>query len=52
MKDILGIEIGNKTVKFAEFRRGTLRNFVAVTVPDNVVVNDSLIAFEAMGDLI
>ncbi|MCR5095922.1 MAG: pilus assembly protein PilM [Erysipelotrichaceae bacterium] len=52
MKDILGIEIGNKTVKFAEFRRGTLRNFIAVTVPDNVVVNDSLIAFEAMGDLI
>ncbi len=52
MKDILGIEIGNKTVKFAEFRRGTLRNFVAVTVPDNVVVNDSLIAFEAMGALI
>ena len=52
MKDILGIEIGNKTVKFAEFRRGTLRNFVCVNVPDNAVMNDALVAFEAMGDLI
>ena len=52
MKDILGIEIGNKTVKLAEFRTGTLRTFVSVNVPDNVVVNDALIAFEAMGDLL
>ena len=52
MKDILGIEIGNKTAKFAQFKRGKLNKFVAAELPDNVVINDELVAFEAMGDII
>lgn len=52
MKDILGIEIGNKTVKFAEVKRGVLRNFAYVEMPENIVVNDALVAFDAMSQLI
>ncbi len=52
MKDILGIEIGNKTIKIAQLRRGVLRNFVAVNLPDNVVINNELVAFDAMSDIL
>ncbi|MBR2787552.1 MAG: pilus assembly protein PilM [Erysipelotrichaceae bacterium] len=52
MKDILGIEIGNKTIKIAQLRRGVLRNFVAVNLPDNVVIDNELVAFDAMSDIL
>ncbi|MBR2788117.1 MAG: pilus assembly protein PilM, partial [Erysipelotrichaceae bacterium] len=52
MANILGIEIGNKTVKVVEIKGNTLRNFAAVNLPDNIVVNNELVAFEAMGDLL
>ena len=34
MKDLLGIEIGNKTIKFAQMRNGSLRNFALVDLPE------------------
>ena len=52
MANILGIEIGNKTVKVVEIKGNTLRNFAVVDLPDNIVVNNELVAFEAMGDLL
>ncbi|MBR5341372.1 MAG: pilus assembly protein PilM [Erysipelotrichaceae bacterium] len=52
MANILGIEIGNKTVKVVEIKGNTLKNFAVVDLPDNIVVNNELIAFEAMGDLL
>ncbi|MBP5279543.1 MAG: pilus assembly protein PilM, partial [Erysipelotrichaceae bacterium] len=52
MANILGIEIGNKTVKVVEIKGNTLKNFAAVDLPDNIVVNNELVAFEAMGDLL
>ncbi|MBR0417546.1 MAG: pilus assembly protein PilM [Erysipelotrichaceae bacterium] len=52
MKDILGIEIGNKTIKIAQLHRGVLRNFVAVNLPDNVVIDNELVAFDAMSDIL
>ncbi len=52
MANILGIEIGNKTVKVVEIKGNTLKNFAAVNLPDNIVVNNELVAFEAMGDLL
>ena len=51
-KNILGIEIGNKRMKIAEFRGGELQDFFTVDIPENMVVDDELIAFEAMGDLL
>lgn len=52
MKDILGIEISNKTVKFVEIKRNSLRNFAVVELPDNIVVNGQLIAPEAMSEVL
>ena len=42
MATILGIEIGNKTVKVVEIKGNTLKNFAAVNLPDNIVVNNEL----------
>ena len=51
-KDIIGIEIGNHTAKFAEMRRGKLNRFVSVDLPDNIVMGDNLVSFEAMTEII
>ncbi len=50
--NLLGIEIGNRRVKFAEMKNGAIRSFFILDLPDNVVIDGELIAFEAMGDLI
>ena len=52
MKDLLGIEIGNKTIKFAQMRNGSLRNFALVDLPDDVVINNELVAYEAMSEIL
>lgn len=51
-KDIIGIEIGNHTAKFAEMKRDKLSRFISVDLPDDIVIGDNLVSFEAMGEII
>ena len=48
MKNIVGVEIGNKTLKLVEVKNGSISNFVVEDLPDDVVINGQLIAFEEM----
>ena len=52
MKNILGVEIGNKTLKLVEVKKGSISNFAVVDLPDNAVINGELIAFEEMSNIL
>lgn len=49
---LLGVDIGSKTLKIADIKKGKLIGFVYETLPDNIVVDGSLVAFEAMADFL
>ena len=52
MKNIVGIEIGDKTMKLVEVKNGSISNFVVEDLPDNVVMNGELVAFEEMTNIL
>ena len=52
MKNIVGIEIGNKTIKVVEVKRGSVNKFVVQDLPDGVVINNELVAFEEMSNIL
>ena len=52
MKNFTGVEIGNKTFKLVEVKKGIIKNFAVEDLPDNVVINGELMAFEEMSNIL
>ena len=51
-KKMVGIEIGNHTLKMVVCRGGVFEQFIHVEIPDNMIQNDEIISYSAMGDFI
>lgn len=47
---IYGFDIGNYRVKIAAMNGGVLRDFISVQHPDNMVKNNQIVSWQAMGD--
>ena len=51
-KNVLGIDIGNYSLKAAEWKGGGLKDFDSFDMPGNLVRGEEIIAFEALGDFL
>lgn len=51
-KNVLGIDIGNYSLKAAEWKGGSLKDFDSFDMPGNLVRGEEIIAFEALGDFL
>ncbi|MCH4153770.1 MAG: pilus assembly protein PilM [Saccharofermentans sp.] len=51
-KSVLGIDIGNFSLKAAEWRGDVLKEFASFELPENLVKSDEVVAFEALGEFI
>ena len=51
-KKMVGVEIGNHTLKMAVCKDGVPEDFIQVEIPDNMIQNDEILSYNAMGDFI
>ncbi len=49
---VLGIDIGNYSLKAAEWKNGHLKDFDVFDMPGNLVRGEEIIAYEALGDFL
>ena len=50
--NVLGIDIGNYSLKAAEWKGGGLKNFEVFDMPANLVRGEEIVAYEALGDFL
>lgn len=51
-KNVLGIDIGNYSLKAAEWKNGNLKDFDTFDMPGGLVRGEEIIAYEALGDFL
>ncbi len=51
-KNILGIEFGSSRIKISEVKNGELVRFVAEDMPENIVFNGEVVAWDALSDFL
>ena len=51
-KNVLGIDIGNYSLKAAEWKNGHLKDFAVFDMPGNLIRGEEIIAYEALGDFL
>ena len=51
-KNILGIEFGSNRIKISEVKNGDLINFVMTEMPENIVYNGEIVAWDALSDFL
>ena len=51
-KNILGIEFGSDRIKISEMKNGELVHFVAADMPENIVLNGEVVAWDALSDFL
>lgn len=52
IKTFLGIEIGNENIKFAVCTGDRIKDFVTMRLPDNIVIDGSIISWDKMANFI
>ena len=51
-KNVLGIEFGSSRIKIAEMKGGSLSRFVTEDMPEHIVFNGEIVAWDALSDFL
>lgn len=51
-KKIIGMQIGNKTLNMTLYNNGVVEDFIKAEIPENMITNEEITSYDAMGDFI